>query len=276
MELTTNPKARLSSVANAIRLVKAFSDNEYEIGISSLAQRLGLAKSTVHRLATTLIEAGMLEQNPETGKYRLGLMVFELGALVRRKMDVYNEAKPWLYALRDQTGETVHLAVPARQGIVYINFMESQKAIRMSSGIGQRKPLHCTAEGKAILAFQAPEIVERIIAAGLEQFTPKTITDIGALRDELAVVRARGYAVDDEEYELGMRCLAAPVRDDSGNLAAAVGIAGPVQRLTKKMLLSHAPTLVNAVAAISQRLGDHGNDRAVVRAPQHSPRRHTA
>lgn len=257
-------KARLSSVANAIRVVKAFSDDEFEIGISSLASRLGLAKSTVHRLATTLIDAGMLEQNPETGKYRLGLLVFELGSLVRRKIDVYNEAKPWLFGLRDQTGETVHLAVLGRQGLVYINFIESQKAIRMSTGLGQRKPLHCTAEGKALLAFQPPEMIERTVAAGLERLTPKTITDAAALRDELAVVRARGYATDDEESEPGMRCIAAPVRDDSGNVTAAVGIAGPVQRLTKKMLLSHAPALLNAVAAISQRLGDR---------PPHEPLR---
>jgi IclR family KDG regulon transcriptional repressor len=250
------PKARLSSVANAIRVVKAFSDDEFELGISRLANRLGLAKSTVHRLATTLIDAGVLEQNPETGKYRLGLLVFELGSLVRRKIDVYNEAKPWLFALRDQTGETVHLAVLGRQGLVYINFIESQKAIRMSSGLGQRKPLHCTAEGKALLAFQPSEVIERAIAAGLDRLTPRTITDPAALRDELAVVRARGYATDDEECEPGMRCIAAPVRDDSGVVSAAVGIAGPVQRLTKKMLLSHAPALVNAVASISQRLGD--------------------
>ena len=249
-------KARLSSVANAIRVVKAFSDDEFEIGISRLATRLGLAKSTVHRLATTLIDAGVLEQNPETGKYRLGLLVFELGSLVRRKIDVYNEAKPWLFALRDQTGETVHLAVLGRQGLVYINFIESQKAIRMSTGLGQRKPLHCTAEGKALLAFQPAEVIERAIAAGLDRLTPKTITDATALRDELAVIRARGYATDDEECEPGMRCIAAPVRDDSGHVTAAVGVAGPVQRLTKKMLLSHAPALMNAVAAISQRLGD--------------------
>jgi len=261
------PKARLSSVANAIRLVKAFSETEYEIGISALAAKLGLAKSTVHRLATTLIDAGMLEQNPETGKYRLGLMVFELGALVRRKMDIYNEAKPWLYTLREQTGETVHLAVLSRQTMVYINFMESQKAIRMSTGIGQRKPLHCTAEGKVLLAFQPQDIAERVIAGELERLTPNTIVDSGILRDELAAIRARLYAVDDEECELGMRCIAAPVRDDSGNVSAAVGIAGPVQRLTKKRLISLAPTLISAVGAISQRLGDR---------PAIPPRRQTA
>lgn len=261
-------KARLSSVANAIRVVKAFSDDEFELGISRLAARLGLAKSTVHRLASTLIDAGVLEQNPETGKYRLGLLVFELGSLVRRKIDVYHEARPWLFTLRDQTGETVHLAVLGRQGPVYINNIESHKAIRMSTGLGQRKPLHCTAEGKALLAFQPSEMIERTISAGLDRLTPKTITDAAALQDELAVIRARGYATDDEECEPGMRCIAAPVRDDSGHVTAAVGIAGPVQRLTKKMLLSHAPTLLNAVASISQRLGD--------RPPHETVRRRSA
>ncbi len=261
-------KARLSSVANAIRLVKAFSDQDYEIGISALAGRLGLAKSTVHRLATTLIDAGMLEQNRETGKYRLGLMVFELGSLVRRKMDIYNEAKPWLMALREQTGETVHLAVLGNRGMVYVNFLESQKAIRMSSRIGMRGPMHCTAEGKVLLAFQPEDATERLVGANLERQTPNTITALDALREDLTAVRSRGYAIDDEECELGMRCIAAPVRDDDGNVMAAVGIAGPVQRLTKKMLVSLAPTLLNAVQAISQRLGD--------RPAGEAPRRRTA
>jgi len=102
---------RLSSVANAILLMKAFSDEQSELGISALAERLGLAKSTVHRLASTLLEAGMLEQNKETGRYRLGLAVFELGSLVRRRFDMSFEAKPWLMTLREQTGETVNLSI---------------------------------------------------------------------------------------------------------------------------------------------------------------------
>ena len=248
-------KARLSSVANAMRLMQAFSDQDYELGISRLADRLGLAKSTVHRLASTLIQSGMLEQNRENGKYRLGLQVFELGSLVRRKMDVSAEARPWLMQLREQTGETVHLAILSQTGIVYVHFMESHKAIRMSSGIGLRKPAHCTAEGKALLAFQPQEAIDRYLAAGLERLTPRTIVEPAALRAELASVRARGYALDDEECEPGMRCIAAPVRDDSGHAIAAVGIAGPVQRLTKKALTALAPVLVEAVQAISQRLG---------------------
>src|ERR1700692_1349409 len=183
---------RLSSVANAILLMKTFSDEQSELGISALAERLKLAKSTVHRLASTLVEAGMLEQNKETGKYRLGLAVFELGSLVRRKIDISLEAKPWLMTLREQTGETVDLSILDHGGVVCVNFLESKKVNRTSSGIGLVKPVHCTAEGKALIAFQPPLMIERIINAGLERRTPRTMIDPAELTEALAKIRARG------------------------------------------------------------------------------------
>lgn len=254
-EKNEESKTRLSSVANAIRLIKAFSDDEYEIGISELSKRLLLPKSTVHRLATTLAEAGMLEQNPETGKYRLGLVIFELGSLVRRKMDFSSAAKPFLMALREKTGETVHLTVLGQTSIIYINTLESKQSIRMTLDVGVRKPAYCTAEGKVLLAFKSPEVVDNILSGNLAQRTPKTITNPGALQKELVTIRGRGYAIDDEECEVGLRCLAAPVRDHYGNVIAAVSIAGPSQRLTKKMLESCSGEVVETAEAISQRLG---------------------
>src|SRR5665213_1216747 len=248
-------ETRLSSVANAILLLKTFSDEQSELGISALAERLGLAKSTVHRLASTLVEAAMLEQNKETGKYRLGLAVFELGSLVRRKIDISFEAKPWLMTLREQTGETVDLSILDHGGVVCVNFLESQKVNRISSGIGLRKPVHCTAEGKALIAFQPPPAIERIINAGLTKRTPRTMVDPAVLQEEVAKVRARGYATDDEEYELGVRSIAAPIMDDSGISVAAVGVTGPTQRLSKNRLLTLARHVVAAAKAISLRLG---------------------
>jgi IclR family KDG regulon transcriptional repressor len=218
---------------------------------------LKLAKSTVHRLASTLVEAGMLEQNPETGKYRLGLAIFEMGSLVRRKIDISLEAKPWLMTLREQTGETVDLSILDHGGVVCVNFLESKKVNRISSGIGLRKPVHCTAEGKALVAFQSPAVIERILATKLERRTPRTLVDPGEFKEELASIRARGYATDDEEYELGVRSIAAPIRDDSGNSVAAVGVAGPTQRLTKTRLLGLARYVTDAARAISLRLGNH-------------------
>jgi IclR family transcriptional regulator, KDG regulon repressor len=247
---------RLSSVANAILLMKAFSDEQSELGISALAQRLGLAKSTVHRLASTLLEAGMLEQNKETGRYRLGLAVFELGSLVRRKMDMAFEAKPWLMSLREQTDETVNLSILDHGSVVCVNFLESKKVNRISSGIGLRKPVHCTAEGKALIAFQSQSVIQQMLDGKLERRTPHTSVSPGTLKEELAQVRARGYATDDEEYELGVRGIAAPIRDDSGLPVAAVGVNGPTQRLTKTHLLSLGRHVTAAAKEISLRLGD--------------------
>jgi IclR family transcriptional regulator, KDG regulon repressor len=258
MERVKKPKARrvrLSSVANSIRLTKAFSEDEYEMGISALATRLGLAKSTVHRLATTLVEYDILEQNKETGKYRLGLALFELGTMVRRKMDTNSGAQVQIHALADETGETVQLAILDHLSVLYIRIRESRQAVRMSSGLGSRAPAHCTGVGKALIAFQPPEIIQQIIDNGLKRYTHGTITDPEKLRAELVTVRQKGYAIDDEEIEVGLRCIAAPIRDHSGQVTAAISVAAPVQRMTKKNLQATIPSVIAAADAISRRLG---------------------
>ena len=248
-------RMRLSSVANAARLTKAFSENEYEMGISALAMRLGLAKSTVHRLATTLVEYDILEQNRETGKYRLGLALFELGTLVRRKMDAASEAQGQIHALADLTGETVQLAILDHLSVLYIRIRESRQAVRMSSSLGSRAPAHCTSVGKALLAYQPPEVVKQVIDAGLKRYTANTITDPDLLMEELAAIRQRGYAIDDEEIEVGLRCIAAPIRDHSGHVTTAISVAAPVQRMSKKNVQTTVPAVVASAEAISRRLG---------------------
>jgi DNA-binding IclR family transcriptional regulator len=249
------PKARLSSVATAIRLMNAFSEEEVEIGVSALSKRLGIAKSTVHRLAVTLVSEGLLEQNPENEKYRLGITLFRLGSLVRQRMNLSNEAKPHLVGLRSLTNETVHLAILNQNQIMYVYNMESTQAIRARSDVGVRKPVYCTAEGLAMLAFQPEEMVDAVIADGLVARTSYTNVDPARFRTNLQEVRQRGYAVEDEESEIGMRCIAAPVRDGSGAVVAAVGVAAPVQRLSKKTIAAFAPNVVRTAEAISARLG---------------------
>ena len=247
--------SRLSSVASSIRLLKAFSEEQVEIGISDLAKRLGVAKSTVHRLAVTLVADGMLEQNPDTGKYRLGLSLFRLGSLVRRRMNVSNEARPLLRELREKVNETVHLAVLDGTEIMYVFNLESTQSIRMRSDVGVRKPAYCTAEGQVILAYQPPEVIDLVVREGLAARTPQTITDPLALKKVLEGVRSRGCAIEDEESELGMRCIAAPLRNDAGEVVAAIGLAGPVSRLSKKALTTFVPHVIETAAAISARLG---------------------
>jgi IclR family KDG regulon transcriptional repressor len=246
---------RLSSVATAIALLKAFSEDEVEIGVSSLARRLGVAKSTVHRLAVTLVAEGMLEQNPDNEKYRLGIALFGLGALVRRRMDVSTEARPHLFALRESTRESVHLAILDRAEIMYVYNLESTQAIRMRSDIGVRKPAFCTAEGLAMLAFQPPALIDEIVRRGLKPRTPKTRTSAQEFRAALDRVRRDGYAIEDEESEAGMRSVAAPIRNGAGEVVAAVGLAGPVQRLSDETLARYAPEVVHAAEIISVRIG---------------------
>jgi DNA-binding IclR family transcriptional regulator len=246
---------RLSSVANSIRLLTSFSGAEDELGITTLATRLRLAKSTVHRLAATLTGAGFLEQNSETGKYRLGVALFELGALVRRRMDVANEARPKLRELLEKTGETVQLGIVDHESVLYVYEMESRHAIRMAAAVGGRAPLHCTAVGKVLLAYQPPEYVKQVLGNGLKAFTPKTITRREALLEMLEEVAAREYAIDDEESEPGLRAIAAPVRNHTGSVIAALGVAAPVQRMTKKVMQDCVPSVLATAQAVSARLG---------------------
>ena len=211
-------RERLSSVTTAMRLLKAFSEDEVEIGISALAKRLGIAKSTVHRLAVTLVAEGMLEQDRDSGKYRLGVALFRLGALVRRRMEVSNEARPYLYSLRETINESVHLAILDGTEIMYVYNLESTQAMRVRSDVGVRKPAHSTAEGQAILAFQPQEVVERVIAGGPrrahaeDRHRPGALPE-GACRGAPARLRGRGRG---ERGRHGVRGGADPRRHRRG------------------------------------------------------------
>jgi IclR family transcriptional regulator, KDG regulon repressor len=246
---------RVSSVANAVRLLEAFSEDEAEIGVSALAKKLKVSKSTVHRLAVTLVSAHLLEQNPETERYRLGIGLFGLGTLVRRRMSLSNEARPYLFELRKLTGESVLLGIPVEMEIMHVYDLESPQALGIKSDLGARRPAHCTAIGRAIFAFASEKTIETLLAGPLPVRTPHTVTDAAQLRHLLAEVRQRGFAIEDEENEPGVRVIAAPVHDSTGTVVGAVGVAGPSQRLSLDAIEKFAQPLMEAVAAISQRLG---------------------
>jgi IclR family KDG regulon transcriptional repressor len=253
------PAGSLSSVSSALQLMKVFSVEETEFGISALAKKLGVAKSTAHRLAVTLAAEGFLEQNQENGRYHLGLALFELGTLVRRRMDVSTLGLPLLGALRDETQEAVHLAMLAQTSIVYLYNVQSSQAVGTRSYLGMRKPAFCTSEGRVLLAFGTPEQMAAVLKEPLLARTEHTVTDPKALVRALEEVRQTGYALDDEESEVGMRGLAAPVRDAAGKVIAAVGLTGPMQRLTKKEVRRLVPQVVRTADGISARMGYRGN-----------------
>lgn len=251
------PRTGLSSVTTAMRLLKTFSESERELGVSQLAGKLDVAKSTVHRLAVTLVAEGMLEQNPENEKYRLSLELFHLGTLVRQRMNMPNEARPFLFDLRDKTHETVLLAVPAFPNVLYVYNLESPQAVSVKSELGVMKPAFCTALGRAMLAYQTEDVLKRVFAERLLPRTPRTIVEQSALRDLLTDVIGKGYAIDDEESEAGMRCIAAPVWNAADEVIGAVGVAGPVQRLSLQGMKQLVTPLKEATRGISERLGHH-------------------
>ena len=222
----------LSSVTNAARLLKQFTSNERDLGVTELANRLGLGKSTVHRLLTTLEAERRIEQDPGTGRYRLGLAVFELGAAASSPTDLHQAVLLPMSVLRVRTGETVQMAVLDGREVVYIERLESPNTLRLFLEVGQRNHAHCTGTGKCLLAFLGDEQLASILDGWeLPPKTDATITDVVELRRELKRIRSQGYAVNAHESEPGVVSVAAPIRDRTGRVVASISVAGPAPRM---------------------------------------------
>ena len=248
--------ATLSTVRNAARVLKSFRTREESLGVSELARRLELGKSTVHRLLTTLVSEGLVEQDRRTGGYRLGIVMFELGEAVKVHLDLHAAAGPVLVRLREQTGESSQVGVLDGDEVVYVDRLESAYSLRLFIETGRRVPAHCTSSGKVLLAHRPVPERERYLSRGaLPRLTPDTITDPDALRAELATVRTRGWAEAINEREIGVASLAAPIRDRHGEVVAAVSIGAPVSRFGAVPRSRMAEALVEAGEAVSRRLG---------------------
>jgi DNA-binding IclR family transcriptional regulator len=248
--------AALSTVQNAARVLKAFLAGDAELGPSELGRRLGLGKSTVHRLLTTLAAEGLIEQDPRTGGYRLGIVMFELGEAVRVHMDLHAAVGPVLAELRAQTGESSQVGVLDGHEVVYVDRLESAHSLRLFNETGRRVPVHCTSSGKVLLAsLPEDELAAVLRAAPLTALTPHTITDPNRLLAELARVRRKGWAEAVNEREVGVASVAAPVRDAAGRVVAAVSIGVPLARCSVLALRRLAPVIVEAAEAASRRLG---------------------
>jgi DNA-binding IclR family transcriptional regulator len=248
--------AALTTVQNAARVLKAFLGREEQLGPSELGRRLGLGKSTVHRLLTTLVAEGLIEQDSRTGGYRLGIVMFELGEAVRIHMDLHTAAAPVLAMLREETRETAQIGVLDRGEVVYVDRLESSHSLRLFTETGRRVPAHCTSSGKVLLAFLAPAAREDLLSARpLAALTPDTITDPARLRLELARARVRGWAEAVNEREIGVASIAAPVRDSRGEVVAAISIGAPLVRLGAAQRRRYARAVTEAGDAVSRRLG---------------------
>jgi IclR family transcriptional regulator, KDG regulon repressor len=260
-ELRPGARYRIQSIERAVAILNAFSAETPELGVTELAERLALHKSTVHRFLVNLEAAGLVERNTRTQRYRLGLRIFELGGLVLQQMNLWDEALPFLEGLVRDSGETGHLAVLDSGEAIYIERVEARRALRIPSAVGRGYPAHATNLGKVLLAYLPSEDLRAVVSArGLAAYTPHTITDPDRLDAELARIRAQGYAVDNEEYDEGLRCIGAPIQDHTGQVVAALGIGGPVTRVTPARVAELAELVMRAAKGLSRRLGAHQSE----------------
>jgi DNA-binding IclR family transcriptional regulator len=242
------------TLVKALRILGSVAAHPEGLTLSDLSRTCRLPKPTAHRVLGVLVQGGMLRLDADGG-YRLGPECLVLGTAFLENLDLRDQARDILFDLVERTGETCHLGVLDGKRVVYIEKVESPHPIRMASRVGRTNPAHSTGIGKAMLAFSPAEQIEAIIAAGLEQRTPRTITDPSRLRNELAMVAKRGYAIDDIENEESIRCIAAPVFDHEHAVVAGISIAGPEYRLSLGRLVEMADDVREAARELSRRVG---------------------
>jgi DNA-binding IclR family transcriptional regulator len=229
---------------------------EGECSLAELSEAVALHKSTVHRIVMVLERHRLVLKNPISGRYRLGLKLFELGSRAMAGSDLRVQARPYLNRVMAETGETVHLCILDDGEVLYVDKVEPQKIVRLSSTIGRRSPAYCTSVGKAMLAYLPSEELDHIVRrCGLERRTKNTITSPANLHAELAETRARGYAIDNEENEEGVRCAGAAVLDYSGRPVAAISVSGPAFNITKEKIAVVTGPVVAAARMLSAQLG---------------------
>lgn len=252
----TNGIGTVQSVDRALLIVEKLQAAPRGLGVTELATELKVSKSTVHRLLMSLLRKGFVQQDYENQKYLLGLKFIELGQSVTDNIDIRKISSLPLQKLAEKTGETAHLVIRDRCEIVYIDKIESSATIRMFSNIGKRAPMHCTGVGKAILAFLPhQDILEIVQEKGLEGFTHKTITELEPLLDHLSDIRSKGYSIDDEEHELGIKCAAAPIVNSRGEVIAGISVAGPIMRVSEEKLIDMATEVLKTSKEISLAMG---------------------
>ncbi|MEH7417808.1 IclR family transcriptional regulator [Neobacillus drentensis] len=250
----------IQSIERAADVLGLFLTSHPEQSIKEISDRLNLSKSTVHGIIKTLEHRGYLEQNSENQKYRLGIKLFELGNYVGKHLDIGRIARPIIKDLVEELHETVHLVSLQRDELIYIEKVEGPNALTIYSHIGKRAPFHCTGVGKAILSHLSEDEVNRILSSiSLEAFTEFTKTNIEEIKGLLPSIREQGYAFDDEEIELGLKCVAAPIFNHQGNVIASISCAAPKMRLDEERLPNVIEGIKHAAADISRQLGFNGN-----------------
>lgn len=246
----------VQSIERAFCILEVLSDYNDGLGISELSSKVNLHKSTVHRILGTLTYKGYIKQNQTSNKYSLTLKLFELGNKKVEGTDLLTVSRPYLEELMKKTNEVIHLVVREGTEIVYIDKVEPKKSITMYTRIGMRKPLYCTAVGKAMLALMPENKVQDIWSnSNIKKLTKNTIIDFNELNDNFKTIRATGFAIDDQEVENGIRCVASVVKNHKSAICGAVSISGSIFSFTDDKINYFSKILIEYCNKISKELG---------------------
>jgi IclR family transcriptional regulator, KDG regulon repressor len=249
----------VQSVDRALTIIKIVSSRKEGIGVTELANKLGLNKSSIFRLLETLAAHGFIEQNKENKKYKLGYQFLELSTKLLESIDIRQEAIPYLRQLEEISNEVIHLVIYSQKEAVYIEKLEGSETLRMHSQVGRRAPIHCTSAGKVILAqLSVTEVKEIVQQRGLPRHTEKTLTTEKELLENLSMIRTQGYGIEREENEPGITCIAAPIFNHLGEVAGAISISGTSLRMNDEKIASIKDTLIEVGKKVSERLGYRG------------------
>lgn len=248
-----NNKVIVQSVDRALTILQTFSFYE-ELGVTEISKLIGLNKSTTYGLLSTLYEKGYVDKRLN-GKYCLGLKLLEMGQYVQNRLDVRNIARPILEKLCEKYDETIHLVIFNRGEAYYIDKVESARSIVNITQVGKKVSFHASSVGKAILAYLPEEQQEVELSRPLKRYTPYTIIDPNKLREHLKEVKEKGYALDMEEIELGIRCVGAPIRNYTGNIIGAFSCSAPATRVSSEKLAQLIEEVKDAALKISRNLG---------------------
>lgn len=247
----------IKSVGNALDLLEEFSGDVRELGVTELSRRLKLHKNNVFRLLATLESKGYIEQNKETENYRLGLKSLDLGQTYLAQIGLVRQTRPLLEELAQKCNENAQLGIIRQNSAVFLDVVEAEQTVRVASRVGWRVPVYCSAVGKAQIAFKSESEIEKIVSFDdMKKFTQNTMAKREEFLRHLRDIREKGYAVDNEEYELGVKCVGVPIWDYTQHVVAGVSVAGPAFRLTDEVLKEKViPAVVEVGREISRRLG---------------------
>ncbi len=253
MEINQINKEKIKSIDKALDVLEFLSANDGEIGIVEISKQLNMGLSTVHRILATLKSRNYIIQNPKTAKYRLGIKLFELGCEVQSTKNLIKMVRPYLRELSSITNETANLAILEDKEVIYLDTIESSEILKTGIHQGTRLPAHCTALGKCLLAFLTDSDFEQLYRRDeqITSLTPQSISSWNELKKELNKVKEQGYALDLEEYKIGIHCVGVPIFNGKREAIAAISITGPASRFTGEKMEEAKNQLLIVVKEIS-------------------------